>query len=220
MSEHTLVQPTKSRLPAWLRAMRPKQWVKNILVFAAPVAAGALFVPQVFVNTLWAFVAFSLISASIYLINDVRDVDADRQHPKKRFRPNAAGEIAARPATVLAGVDGVVMRNTPVAAALAFRAAFSASVAALPPRVKPTRPSSAASPARSTPARRRSGARSKPSPMTASASSACHSGCSATQPAASCSMACMGCSACDLAQASQKKRRTCSWVGANMVLEG
>ena len=41
MSEHTLVQPTKSRLPAWLRAMRPKQWVKNILVFAAPVAAGA-----------------------------------------------------------------------------------------------------------------------------------------------------------------------------------
>ena len=84
--------------------MRPKQWVKNILVFAAPVAAGALFDPRVLINSLWAFVAFSLISASIYLINDIRDVDADRLHPKKRFRPIAAGELGARTATALAGV--------------------------------------------------------------------------------------------------------------------
>ena len=81
MSENVLVQAKKSPVPAWLRAMRPKQWVKNILVFAAPVAAGALFDPRVLINSLWAFVAFSLVSASIYLINDVRDVEADRLHP-------------------------------------------------------------------------------------------------------------------------------------------
>ena len=84
--------------------MRPKQWVKNILVFAAPVAAGSLFDPRVLLNSLWAFVAFSLISASIYLINDVRDVDADRLHSKKRFRPIAAGELGKGPATVLAAI--------------------------------------------------------------------------------------------------------------------
>jgi len=104
MSENTLVQTKPSPVPAWLRAMRPRQWVKNILVFAAPVAAGVLLDPRVLVNTLWAFVAFSLISASIYLINDIRDVDADRMHPKKRFRPIAAGELGSTPATVLAGV--------------------------------------------------------------------------------------------------------------------
>ena len=84
--------------------MRPKQWVKNILVFAAPVAAGALFDTRVLINSLWAFVAFSLISASIYLINDVRDLEADRLHPKKRFRPIAAGELGTTPAAILATV--------------------------------------------------------------------------------------------------------------------
>ena len=93
-----------SRLPAPLRAMRPRQWVKNILVLAAPVAAGSLFQPAVLLNTAWAFVAFCLISASIYLINDVRDVEADRQHPKKRLRPIAAGELSVRTALILAAV--------------------------------------------------------------------------------------------------------------------
>ena len=104
MSENSLVQPKPSPLPAWLRAMRPKQWVKNILVLAAPMAAGALFDPRVLINSLWAFVAFSLVSASIYLINDVRDVEADRLHPKKRFRPIAAGELSIPTAYVLAAV--------------------------------------------------------------------------------------------------------------------
>ncbi len=101
--ETALVEaPKKSLLPAWLRAMRPKQWVKNVLVLAAPLAAGQLLDPRVLVNSLWAFVAFSLISASIYLINDVRDVDADRLHPKKRFRPIAADELSKSTATVMA----------------------------------------------------------------------------------------------------------------------
>ncbi len=93
-----------SHLPAWLRAMRPKQWVKNVLVLAAPVAAGRLFEPAVLLDSLWAFVAFSLVSASIYLINDSRDVVADRAHPKKRYRPIAAGELSIPTAYAMAAV--------------------------------------------------------------------------------------------------------------------
>jgi len=98
------ITPPKSVLPAWLRAMRPKQWVKNVLVLAAPVAAGQLFAPSVLIPSIWAFFAFSLVSASIYLINDIRDVDADRLHPKKRFRPIAAGELSPTVAWVMAAV--------------------------------------------------------------------------------------------------------------------
>ena len=105
MAEHDQVDqiPTpKSLLPAWLRAMRPKQWVKNVLVLAAPLAAGQLFVPAVLIPACWALLAFSLISASIYLVNDIRDVESDRLHPTKRFRPIAAGELAAGTAWVMA----------------------------------------------------------------------------------------------------------------------
>lgn len=110
MAEHDqidLSSRSNSLLPAWLRAMRPKQWVKNVLVLAAPLAAGQLFVPAVLIPTLWAFGAFSLISASIYLINDIHDVDADRAHPTKRFRPIAAGELAPSLAWVMAALTAL-----------------------------------------------------------------------------------------------------------------
>jgi decaprenyl-phosphate phosphoribosyltransferase len=94
----------RSVLPAWLRAMRPRQWVKNVLVFAAPLAAGRLFEATVLAQAAWAFVAFSLVSASIYLVNDSRDIEADRLHPKKRFRPIAAGELSIPTAYLLATV--------------------------------------------------------------------------------------------------------------------
>ena len=74
--------------------MRPKQWLKNVLVFAAPLAAGALFEPDVLWPTLGAFIAFCLISSATYLINDVRDVEADRSHPTKSARPIAAGTLS------------------------------------------------------------------------------------------------------------------------------
>jgi decaprenyl-phosphate phosphoribosyltransferase len=102
--EQTEQLPPRSILPAWLRAMRPRQWVKNVLVLAAPVAAGQLFSPAVLIPSAWAFVAFCLISASIYLINDIRDVEADRLHPKKRFRPIAASELSVKVAWVLAAI--------------------------------------------------------------------------------------------------------------------
>lgn len=81
-------------------AMRPRQWLKNVLVFAAPLAAGSLFLSAVIVPTLGAFAAFCLISSSTYLINDIKDVESDRNHPTKRNRPIAAGDLTANIAAV------------------------------------------------------------------------------------------------------------------------
>src|SRR4029450_1682201 len=100
MSESTEVAVRHSKVPATVRAMRPRQWVKNLLVLTAPLAAGQLFEPAVIKGASLAFIAFCLVSAAVYLVNDVRDVEEDRQHPTKRFRPIAAGEL--RPGTALA----------------------------------------------------------------------------------------------------------------------
>jgi decaprenyl-phosphate phosphoribosyltransferase len=94
----------RSRVPAVVRALRPKQWIKNLLVFAAPLAAGRVFGPAVLRDTVLALVSFILISSFVYLVNDSRDADDDRQHPTKRFRPIAAGELSIPVALVLATV--------------------------------------------------------------------------------------------------------------------
>lgn len=88
--------------------MRPKQWTKNLLVVAAPLAAGQIAEPGVLGPTLVAFVAFCLASSAIYLVNDCADVDADRLHPRKRTRPIAAGELSVPTALVVAGLLTVV----------------------------------------------------------------------------------------------------------------
>ena len=80
-------------IAAMLRAMRPKQWLKNILVFAAPGAAGVLDSPEEFITTLIAFVAFCLAASGTYVWNDLNDLEADRTHPTKRNRPFAAGLV-------------------------------------------------------------------------------------------------------------------------------
>ncbi len=87
---------------ALVRAMRPKQWLKNGLVVPAPLAAGKLFEWSVLLATFSAFVAFVLVSAATYLINDVVDRDSDREHPAKRLRPVAAGEVSPRVALSVA----------------------------------------------------------------------------------------------------------------------
>ena len=97
---------------AALVAMRPRQWLKNILVFAAPLAAGSVFEVNVFWPTVGAFIAFCLVSSATYLINDLRDVKTDQQHPTKRFRPIPAGElppvVAMAMAIVLVASSGVL----------------------------------------------------------------------------------------------------------------
>ena len=87
---------------ALVAALRPRQWLKNVLVFAAPLAAGSLFTPDVLIPALLAFVVFCLMSSATYLINDVRDVEADRAHPTKRFRPIASGEVSPTAAVITA----------------------------------------------------------------------------------------------------------------------
>lgn len=77
-------------------AMRPRQWAKNVLVFAAPLAAGQIFEPDILWPSIGAFIAFCLISSATYLINDIKDVQSDRAHPTKYRRPIAAGELPVR----------------------------------------------------------------------------------------------------------------------------
>lgn len=76
-----------------LVAMRPRQWVKSLLVVVAPVAAGQFFHGHVAAKTAVAFLAFCTASSGTYLLNDVRDRDADRLHPGKRARPIAMGAV-------------------------------------------------------------------------------------------------------------------------------
>jgi decaprenyl-phosphate phosphoribosyltransferase len=76
-----------------LRTTRPRQWIKNVLVLAAPAAAGELASPGVPARLAACFALFTCASAAIYLVNDAKDVAADRAHPTKRFRPVAAGLV-------------------------------------------------------------------------------------------------------------------------------
>ncbi|MCF6389651.1 decaprenyl-phosphate phosphoribosyltransferase [Mycobacterium sp. MBM] len=112
--------PPKSLAAGIVKALRPRQWVKNVLVFAAPVAAlgddrYVYDIREVLVKVLIAFVVFSLAASSVYLVNDARDVEADRAHPTKRFRPIAAGvvpESLAYTMAVLLGVAALVISWT------------------------------------------------------------------------------------------------------------
>ena len=94
-----------------IKAIRPRQWVKNLLVLAAPLAAlggdTRYDYGDVAVKVGIAFVAFCLAASCVYLINDARDVEADRAHPTKRFRPIAAGVVPESLAYGLAVALGV-----------------------------------------------------------------------------------------------------------------
>jgi decaprenyl-phosphate phosphoribosyltransferase len=91
-----------------LRACRPRQWSKNLLVLAAPCAAGVIDQPLVAAQVAGAFVVLCLLSSATYLVNDVRDREQDRVHPRKRLRPVAAGELSTRAALRSAAVMAVL----------------------------------------------------------------------------------------------------------------
>ena len=95
------------RRGTFMRALRPKQWLKNVLVAAAPLAAGTLLVRATFENVAITFVSFCLASSAGYLVNDVLDADADREHPTKRARPVASGALKARTALLGAAAMSV-----------------------------------------------------------------------------------------------------------------
>jgi decaprenyl-phosphate phosphoribosyltransferase len=93
-------------------ALRPRQWIKNLLVYAVPLAAGKLTERDALVDSTVAFVCFCAVASATYLVNDVRDIASDRAHPRKRFRPIPAGEVPVPLAITLAvllAVAGIVV---------------------------------------------------------------------------------------------------------------
>jgi 4-hydroxybenzoate polyprenyltransferase/phosphoserine phosphatase len=98
------IAPIETTLPAdgsvspglLLRAMRPHQWVKNLLVFVPILTAHAIGETRAWVSAALMFVAFAATASGIYLINDATDLVADRRHPRKRTRPFASGELSLR----------------------------------------------------------------------------------------------------------------------------
>lgn len=87
-----------------LKAMRPKQWAKNVFVLAGVFFDGGIFETSRILRSLIAFGLFCIISGAIYLINDLVDVEKDRLHPQKRNRPIASGALAPLAAKIAAGV--------------------------------------------------------------------------------------------------------------------
>jgi decaprenyl-phosphate phosphoribosyltransferase len=104
--EGRLAAPARASLHAVLVTARPRQWLKNLLVVAAAGAAGALSHDDVPVRVGLAFAAFCMLASGIYAINDVRDADEDRAHPRKCRRPVAAGELSPR-AALATGIGSI-----------------------------------------------------------------------------------------------------------------
>ncbi|MCO5316559.1 MAG: decaprenyl-phosphate phosphoribosyltransferase [Solirubrobacterales bacterium] len=104
-SEQSL--PKRGPLRAALKTARPHEWVKNVLVFAGILFSGQLNDPWAVGQALITFAAFCAISSAGYFINDLNDVELDRQHPKKRFRPIAAGQLSINAAWAVAVILAV-----------------------------------------------------------------------------------------------------------------
>lgn len=84
-----------------IRALRPHQWLKNVLIFL-PLLAGHALSAVSLMQAVMAFIAFSLVASSVYVMNDLLDLAADRAHPRKRFRPFASGDLPLRHGTWMA----------------------------------------------------------------------------------------------------------------------
>lgn len=102
------LQTESSSVSGLIASMRPKQWIKNLLVVAVPLASGQLLDLGVIAKTALAFVSMIAASAAVYLINDILDRPADRLHPAKRNRPIAAGRVSVRRAAGTAGALAAV----------------------------------------------------------------------------------------------------------------
>lgn len=93
MAHEERLTPARSRWHALMKAARPHQWAKNALVFVPLASSGLLVHPRAIGHSLLAFAAMSLIASSVYLLNDLLDIESDRAHPKKRHRPLASGAL-------------------------------------------------------------------------------------------------------------------------------
>ena len=110
---------------AWLRALRPHQWSKNLLLLVPLVLGHRLLDPGALLPVLLGIAAMSLAASGTYLLNDLADLAADRQHPTKCRRPLASGRVAPLPALLLA----LLLVAVPILLALVFAPAFGAGLA-------------------------------------------------------------------------------------------
>jgi 4-hydroxybenzoate polyprenyltransferase len=109
------VVPSRTPLRAAIKTARPQEWVKNVFVFAGLLFSGKFNHPHDIVLATLAFISFCAISSAGYYVNDLVDIELDRQHPKKRFRPLAAGELSEAAARTI----------SPALAAFAIALAFA-----------------------------------------------------------------------------------------------
>lgn len=116
----------RSRLKSWLRALRLHQWAKNLLIFVPLAAAHRLGDFGAFASCIGAFLLFGLCASGGYIVNDLLDLDADRSHPRKRFRPFACGDIPIVHGIVAASL---LIFGSLVVAAIALPLAFAATLA-------------------------------------------------------------------------------------------
>ncbi|HBF33481.1 TPA: decaprenyl-phosphate phosphoribosyltransferase [Candidatus Sumerlaeota bacterium] len=97
-----------STLYQLLRSLRPHQWTKNILLFAGLIFSMHFDMPGLFLRALEGFALFCMISGSIYVFNDLKDLEQDREHPRKKYRPLASGKVTPHQAIILASVLSTV----------------------------------------------------------------------------------------------------------------
>jgi decaprenyl-phosphate phosphoribosyltransferase len=124
--ERAVLDSSHTPLGALLRTARPRQWIKNLLIFAAPAAGGALRTPHVAAAAVAAFLVFTLAAAGTYFLNDAADADADRRHPVKSGRPVAAGLIGRRTAVLI----GLAAAATSIVLAVGVGWGFAACLVA------------------------------------------------------------------------------------------
>ena len=109
-------------ITALIKTMRPRQWSKNVFIFAALVFDKQLLRPESFLRTLAGFALFCLISSCVYIFNDLADIEVDRQHPEKKNRPIAAGHLPVN----IARLAGILLLVIAVGLAYFLTPAFDA----------------------------------------------------------------------------------------------
>src|SRR3989344_8480005 len=98
----------KKILHNYFRLLRPRQWIKNLAIFAAITFTGTLFDLLMFEKVFYGFLVFCAASSAIYIINDIFDIKKDKLHPFKRFRPLAHGDISISVSLIIASVLAAV----------------------------------------------------------------------------------------------------------------
>jgi 4-hydroxybenzoate polyprenyltransferase len=102
-----------------VKLIRPKQWIKNFFVFAPLLFSRHIFHLDYVIPSIAAFIIFSLASSAVYIINDILDVESDRAHPKKKYRPIASGEVSVKQALIFlvilcAVIIGALVFQSPI----------------------------------------------------------------------------------------------------------